>query len=27
MQYHYATCERADMVGLSAHTLDVFRKD
>ena len=27
MQYHYATCERADMVGLSAHTLDIFMKD
>ena len=27
MQYHYATCERGDMVGLSAHTLDVFKKD
>jgi SAM-dependent methyltransferase len=27
MQYHFATCERGDMVGLSAHTLDIFRKD
>ena len=25
--YHFATCERADMVGLSAHTLDILRKD
>ena len=27
LQYHYATCERQDMVGLSHHTLDIFRKD
>ena len=27
MQYHFATCERGDMVGLTAHALDVFRKD
>ena len=27
LQYHFATCERADMVGYSNHTLDIFRKD
>ena len=27
MQYHFATCERGDMVGLTAHSLDIFRKD
>ena len=27
MQYHFATCERGDMVGLTAHALDIFRKD
>ena len=27
MQYHLATCERADMVGYTAHSLDIFRKE
>lgn len=27
LKYHFATCERPDMVGYSHHTLDVFRKD
>lgn len=27
LRYHFATCERADMVGYSNHTLDIFRKD
>jgi len=27
LRYHYATCEREDMVGYTAHALDVFRKD
>lgn len=27
VQYHLATCERADMLGYSHHTLDVFRKN
>jgi len=27
LKYHYATCERGDMVGLTAHSLDIFRKD
>lgn len=27
IKYHLATCERHDMVGISHHTLDIFRKD
>ena len=27
LRYHFATCERTDMIGYSNHTLDVFRKD
>ena len=27
LQYHFATCERGDMMGLTAHALDVFRKN
>ena len=27
LQYHFATCERVDLVGYSNHTLDIFRKD
>lgn len=27
LNYHFATCERQDMVGYSNHTLDIFRKD
>ena len=27
LRYHFATCERLDMLGYSNHTLDVFRKD
>lgn len=26
MRYHFAICERADMVGITHHSLDVFRK-
>ena len=26
LQYHLATCERADFVGLTSHALDIFRK-
>jgi len=26
LRYHYATCERQDMVGVTAHSLDIFRK-
>lgn len=27
LRYHFVICERADMVGMSHHLLDVFRKD
>ena len=27
LQYHYATCEREDMVGMTHHALDIFRKE
>ena len=27
LKYHFAICERADLVGASHHILDVFRKD
>ena len=27
LKYHFATCERQDMVGLSHHTLDILRKN
>ena len=27
LNYHFATCERSDMVGYSHHTIDIFRKD
>lgn len=27
LRYHFATCERMDMLGYSNHTLDIFRKD
>ena len=26
LKYHFATCERGDMVGITAHSLDIFRK-
>lgn len=26
MQYHLATCERADLIGASSHTLDILKK-
>ncbi len=26
LRYHFSTCERTDMIGLSNHTLDIFRK-
>ena len=25
-RYHLATCERADLLGAAAHTLDIIRK-
>lgn len=27
LKYHLATCERTDMLGISHHTLDIFRKE
>lgn len=27
LQYHFATCERSDLIGYSNHTLDIFRKE
>ena len=27
LRYHFATCERLDLVGYSNHTLDIFRKE
>lgn len=27
LRYHFATCERVDLIGYSNHTLDIFRKD
>lgn len=27
LRYHLATCERQDLVGVSHHTIDIFRKD
>ena len=27
LRYHLATCERADMLGISHHTIDIFRKE
>jgi SAM-dependent methyltransferase len=27
LRYHFATCERQDLVGYSNHTLDIFRKN
>ncbi len=27
LRYHFATCERGDMIGISHHTLDIFRKE
>ena len=26
LKYHFAVCERKDMIGCSHHTLDIFRK-
>ena len=26
VKYHFATCERADFVGLTSHALDIFQK-
>ena len=26
LDYHFATCEREDMLGITSHAVDVFRK-
>ena len=26
LRFHYAVCERPDMVGVTMHSLDIFRK-
>lgn len=26
LKYHFATCERQDMVGITSHSIDIFRK-
>ena len=26
LKYHFATCEREDLIGISSHTIDIFRK-
>lgn len=26
LKYHFATCEREDLLGISSHTIDIFRK-
>lgn len=26
LNYHFATCERSDMAGITSHALDIFRK-
>ena len=27
LRYHFATCERQDLIGMSNHSLDIFRKE
>lgn len=27
LQYHFAVCERPDMIGFTHHSLDIFRKE
>ena len=27
IDYHFATCERPELLGASAHTLDILRKE
>lgn len=26
LQYHFATCEREDLLGITSHAIDIFRK-
>lgn len=27
LKYHFATCERADLSGVTSHAIDIFQKD
>ena len=27
LKYHFSICERSDMIGISQHFLDIFRKE
>lgn len=27
LKYHFATCERKDLVGITSHAIDIFRKE
>ena len=27
LRYHFSTCERQDLIGMSHHTLDILRKE
>lgn len=27
LKYHFATCEREDLLGITSHAVDIFRKD
>ena len=27
LRYHFATCEREDLLGVTSHALDIFRKE
>lgn len=26
LKYHFATCEREDLIGVTSHAIDIFRK-
>ena len=26
LKYHFATCERTDLMGITSHAIDIFRK-
>lgn len=26
LKYHFATCEREDLVGITSHAIDIFKK-
>lgn len=27
LQYHFTTCERTDLLGITSHALDIFKKE